>query len=56
MTTITKYRGDQVTVHLEINQINVDASDNLRTQKTRGKQRKGVRIIMQRRFKATENF
>ena len=54
MTTITKYCGDQVTVHLEINQINVDASDNLRTQKTRGKQRKGVRIIMQRRFKATE--
>ena len=52
MTTITKYCGDQVTVHLEINQIN--ASDNLRTQKTRGKQRKGVRIIMQRRFKATE--
>ena len=53
MTVITKYHGDTVTVHLEINQINVDASDNLRTQKTRGKQRKGVRIIMQRTFKAT---
>ena len=53
MTVITKYHGDTVTVHLEINQINVDASDNLRTQKTRGKQRKGVRIIMQRTFKST---
>ena len=53
MTVITKYHGDTVTVHLEIRQINVDASDNLRTQKGRGKNKANINIVMQRTFKAT---
>ena len=53
MTVITQYHGATVTVHLEIRQINVDASDNLRTQKGRGKNKANINIVMQRTFKAT---
>ena len=37
MTVITKYHGDTVTVHLQLTHIADNASDNMRPQKGRGK-------------------
>ena len=53
MTVITKYHGDTVTVHLQLTQITDNASDNMRPQKGRGKNKANINIGMQRTFKAT---
>ena len=53
MTVITKYHGATVTVHLQLTHIADNASDNMRPQKGRGKNKANINIIMQRTFKAT---
>ena len=53
MTVITKYHDATVTVHLQLTQIADNASDNMRPQKGRGKNKANINIVMQRTFKAT---